>query len=378
MIAVIADDLTGAAELAGISLRFGLTVELAIGDVHATGADVLVVSTDSRSLTADQAVTVNRRCSEQLSAMRPSFVFKKIDSVLRGHIVEELVAQMDVFCGTAALVVPANPSMGRTIRDGQYFINDRGIDETGFAGDPEFPVSSSSVVKMLKSQGVFVRKPGEKLPGEGIVVGETANSPDVEKWAAISDEGGHLLAGAGDFYTALLNKRFKERSPEPVQLESPVLYVCGTAYGDSVALVKEISNRTQTVHFIGKEMILQPENEYPGWLSACGETLSRGKLVIAFNPGQVPAEVDPAELRRVMARWAARVVSACTVRELFIEGGATATALLQELGLDHLKPVNELQRGVVRMKSENLFISVKPGSYGMPGQIRQIFLPDPV
>jgi uncharacterized protein YgbK (DUF1537 family) len=50
MIAVIADDFTGAAELAGISLRYGLKVELCVGKVEYKNADVLVVSTDSRSL----------------------------------------------------------------------------------------------------------------------------------------------------------------------------------------------------------------------------------------------------------------------------------------------------------------------------------------
>jgi uncharacterized protein YgbK (DUF1537 family) len=50
MIAVIADDFTGAAELAGISLRYGLTVSVCLHDEISTDADVLIISTDSRSL----------------------------------------------------------------------------------------------------------------------------------------------------------------------------------------------------------------------------------------------------------------------------------------------------------------------------------------
>ena len=61
------------------------------------------------------------------------------------------------------------------------------------------------------------------------------------------------------------------------------------------------------------------------------------------------------------------------IKEVFIEGGSTAAAILQELNIKGLKPVNELQRGVVRMKADDLFITVKPGSYQLPGEITNIY-----
>ena len=56
MIAVIADDFTGAAELAGICLRYGLAVELCVAEVQYNNADVLIISTDSRSLGKEAAL----------------------------------------------------------------------------------------------------------------------------------------------------------------------------------------------------------------------------------------------------------------------------------------------------------------------------------
>ena len=61
MIAVIADDFTGAAELAGISLRYGLSVEVFLNNVTATDADVIVVCTDSRSLNNTNAKEVTAK-----------------------------------------------------------------------------------------------------------------------------------------------------------------------------------------------------------------------------------------------------------------------------------------------------------------------------
>ena len=45
------------------------------------------------------------------------------------------------------------------------------------------------------------------------------------------------------------------------------------------------------------------------------------------------------------------------------------TAILEELKISKLTPVNELQRGVVRMKAIDLLITVKPGSYQLPEEL---------
>ena len=68
-----------------------------------------------------------------------------------------------------------------------------------------------------------------------------------------------------------------------------------------------------------------------------------------------------------------KIVEENEVKEIFIEGGSTAAAILKELRIEKLYVVNELQRGVVRMKAGDLFITVKPGSYKMPEQIKDLY-----
>jgi uncharacterized protein YgbK (DUF1537 family) len=75
----------------------------------------------------------------------------------------------------------------------------------------------------------------------------------------------------------------------------------------------------------------------------------------------------------MMAKTVKLVVERNVIKELFIEGGSTATAVLQELNIRHLSPVNELKRGVVRMKAGDLYITVKPGSYELPEEIKELF-----
>ena len=55
MIAVIADDFTGAAEIGGIGLKYGLNVIIETKVQEVSEADLLVIATDTRSLSADQA-----------------------------------------------------------------------------------------------------------------------------------------------------------------------------------------------------------------------------------------------------------------------------------------------------------------------------------
>ena len=122
MIAVIADDFTGAAELAGISLRYGLSVEVLLDTVSDSNADVVIVCTDSRSMQKAAAIYCTAEAVEALMDLQPEIVYKKIDSVLRGYVIDEAKVQMELSEKTKALILPANPSLQRTISKGEYFI----------------------------------------------------------------------------------------------------------------------------------------------------------------------------------------------------------------------------------------------------------------
>lgn len=373
MIAVIADDFTGAAELAGISLRYRLNVELYTAGIVATNTDVLIVSTDSRSLNKADALKRTEAVLKSVLQLNPSFIYKKIDSVLRGYVIYELKMQMQMMQKSKAFILPANPSLGRTISNGNYYVQGKLISETGFAADPEFPISHSSVQVILKDETVQVLKHTDALPSNGIVVGEAENETDVQVWAEKLDES-FVLAGAGDFYTALLSKQFKQTNQQQHELQLPFLYVCGTAYDQSVNYIKQVDEKSRTVLYITKQVIENGAND-EAWLQQCKNVLQqKQKAIIAFNNEAIPPDALAVDLRSIMAKAVKTVIEQNKIRELFIEGGSTATAILMELGFNHLSPVNELARGVVRMKAGELFVTVKPGSYALSNEIKQLFI----
>jgi uncharacterized protein YgbK (DUF1537 family) len=361
-IVVIADDFTGAAELAGISLRFGLTVSVCLHDEISTDADVLIISTDSRSLKKKEALKVTAGAVRRVVLLEPDLIYKKIDSVLRGYVLDELKVQMEL-CGLKkAFIVPANPSLGRTIIAGKYFIDGKQINETGFVADPEFPVISSSVNKILDDDSVKVLKHSEPLPSKGIVVGEAKNENDINEWADKLDNS-WVLAGAGDFYTALLGMRYQKQKRHQFHLLQPHLYVCGTSFKERKQLINQISEELNCVAYMGGKID-------QAWITkTAGMIKKNNKAVIAIKE----TSASPLTLRTVMSKAVREILKRKTVKEIFIEGGSTAAAILKELDIKKLLPVNELQRGVVRMKVNGLFITVKPGSYKIPEQIKELY-----
>lgn len=372
MIAVLADDFTGAAELAGICLHYGLKVRVYTGEVKDTDADVIILSTDSRSLSPADAVTVTRHRIQELLRFKPDFIYKKTDSVLRGYVAEELAVQLQEEGKSRVILLPANPSLRRTISNGIYYVNSVPIAQTDFSNDPEFPVTDSAVTRMISTDTATVLKPGDTLPEQGIIIAEATTAADISGWTKAKDDK-TILAGAGDFFTALLNQLYTRRECNGPEVQKPFLYVCGTAYAPSVAFVKK-AEPDGLVAYISKSSLEQPEVLDQPWVYEVGQMMKEeGILILAIDGPSLPKDITPAALRLSMAKSTQWIIRRNIIHELFVEGGATATAVLAELGVHMLEPVAEWQRGVVRMKAENLFITVKPGSYALPPKIVDLF-----
>ena len=127
-IAIIADDLTGAADTGARFAQAGLVTIVALSpEASCPESDVRAISTESRHLAQDQAVTMARLAAERVRvACQPdevAWAYKKIDSTLRGHPGLELAAVMEVLDLERVLVAPAFPAQGRTTVGGQQLVD---------------------------------------------------------------------------------------------------------------------------------------------------------------------------------------------------------------------------------------------------------------
>lgn len=381
MITVIADDFTGAAELAGIALRYHCTVELGTEVNRETKADVFILATDSRSLKEADAVQEMKKHTEALLALQPALIFKKTDSVLRGHILAELTAQLSVTECNRAILVAGNPALGRTIQNGRYFLHDKPIHESSFSHDPDFAITSSAVGDMLRSNGypVYIKKSNDVLPDTGIIVGEVAQVIELEAWATRMDNK-TLAAGAAGFFEALLSlavPRFQavtrldtKRATAQRRGAPKSLFVCGTTFANSRETIQKIHAGGGPVSYMPEEVISAAWNgkyNYVKWANEVVALIKKhGKAIIAIHAGTTGSKSD--ELREKMAGLVHEVLQRSMIQELIIEGGATAWAVIKQSGITQFFPIEELAPGVVRMQTSDpeLFVTVKPGSYWWP------------
>ena len=149
---IIADDLTGAMDTGVGFATMGLDTIITFETKLAPEATVVVISTDSRG---DDPETAYRKVRKEASKLTGLYVYKKIDSTLRGNIGKELKAVMDALGIEKAVVSPAFPTNNRTVVDGELLIGNTPVDRTCFAKDPIFPVTEAHIPTLLRKQGGF-------------------------------------------------------------------------------------------------------------------------------------------------------------------------------------------------------------------------------
>ena len=374
MIAVIADDLTGAAEIAGIALGYGLTFSMHTGpgDVSPS-ADLIIVSTDARSKPLEDALRITQTSLRWLQSLYPRFIFKKTDSLLRGHVREELALQMEMLGLQGVLLIPANPSLGRTIIAGQYLVNGAPLADTSFARDPEFPARSSIVTEILSAAGAVSIGLEDALQTKGIKIGNVGSSSEMHEWASRWTED-QIPAGGGDFFSALLNKFWLPVSVGQLLPSRPLIFVKGTAFGDDAHPVCQAALSNGTAMLITPPMILTEQEAHRPWVQKAVDILmERQMLFVGFDHAAFRNAADPVLMRSQMAVLVDAICAARMPAELFIEGGSTAQAILDRMNVRSTRPVGVWTRGVIRLDTLRSYLTVKPGSYPLPASIIELF-----
>jgi D-threonate/D-erythronate kinase len=379
-IAVIADDLTGAAEIGGVAVRYGLAAEVQTAWIAASEAGVIVIDADTRSLPPQNAAQNAGKLAEQIQTSTVSWVYKKIDSVLRGPVVAEIEAVLDALGKRRALLVPANPSRGRVIRGGCYFIDGEPIDRTDFGKDPEYPARSPDVRRILGTSEVAVLRPQESLPERGIILGEAASVSDVTAWARRLDD--HTLpAGAAEFFARILETRLARKAkqaapPSSGMARGNALFVCGSASAQSRALRHESERRGIPVLFVPKDRRApggSPADLLPASTKAAAAALaSHSQVLLCLDPDSLRDPEGPGTLVNDLLDVVELLIGRGAVDHLYVEGGYTASALIRRLGWTRMKVERELAPGVVSLEVQGKrrrLLTVKPGSYRWPDAV---------
>ncbi|MEZ5431746.1 MAG: four-carbon acid sugar kinase family protein [Verrucomicrobiales bacterium] len=344
MILILADDFSGAAELAGIAANHGLRAEVQTRFDPDSSADVIALDTDTRLLSEAAAGHCVSEVAASLQGVSVSWLFKKTDSVLRGHIRAEIAAILTATGLADCLLIPANPSKGRIIREGRCVIDGVPLEQTVFAHDPEHPRGHSLVAELLGRD-------------DRIRVPDVTSLEDIEREAANLGVG-TLPAGAADFFTALLRRRSAARRPAEALPDDdfPRLCVSGSAAAWDSGRAEEMR---------GRGVVVLPLREPPAeWTDEVERILGcHGSVMMAI--GRPSGELSPAELTRRLVAAALPFADRPGLR-IALEGGATAVAFIKAAGWERLRVLPGGGSGIARLETPTGELWVKPGSYPWP------------
>ena len=155
----IADDYTGASDLANTLTKAGLRTVQTIGvpdELALPDVDAVVVALKSRSIEAEKAVTLSRAADRWLRAQGAGHVLFKICSTFDstdagniGPVTDALVADAD---DPIALVTPAFPETGRTVYQGNLFVGAVPLNESPLKDHPLNPMHDANLVRVLARQ----------------------------------------------------------------------------------------------------------------------------------------------------------------------------------------------------------------------------------
>ena len=226
---LIADDLTGACDAAAPFAKCGIPVKVVLRSEEAViqRNGLTAISTESRDVEPAAATERVSAACNWLARNGVRILYKKIDSVMRGHVVEEIAATLETTGLQRAVVTPAFPEMGRIVVDGKLLL----------PANPAFvPIDLREAFSCL---------PAVQIP-------DAQNAADlaaiVER--ALQGEAGPLLAGSAGLATALasyLAAGICVRGCPPLRLRcDAVLYFIGSPHKITTAQLDYLIAQRQT------------------------------------------------------------------------------------------------------------------------------------
>lgn len=391
MITVLADDITGAAEIAGIAKSYGMetTLEIDTFDSYKTADkdSVAVVATDTRSCTKREArIQVENICRMIRQAREAAggsgiTLFKKTDSVLRGNIGTELLAAMHAMGYSSSLLIAQNPSKGRIIRDGEYLVGGVPLSETMFRYDPEFPATSSTATKLITDCQCRRLPLAEGLSGEGgtVFVADAESYGDILMQLDKADAS-TLIAGGADCFRTLLDRLHVKPSGKPSKASTGQLANTESGYSSNGKQLV-VCGSTQSRHIAAPEVLKamnaiecsMPDDVFDGaapdeWIRQAEDRYHSARmLIIRVGEHELKGADYARRIKAVMAKAVRKLVETEVPARLIIEGGATAYATLSATGWRGFSVWREYAPGVVGMKHGDTEVVVKPGSYPWGG-----------
>jgi uncharacterized protein YgbK (DUF1537 family) len=413
ILGIIADDFTGATDIAGMLVKNGMRTIQTIG-VPAKGTipddvDAVVVALKTRSIAAKDAIAQSLDALKTLQAAGcVRFFFKycsTFDSTDQGNIGPVGDALLDALGGKQAIYCPAFPENARTIFFGHLFVGDLLLSDTHMRHHPLNPMTDSSLVRVLARQtkhkvglvplkqvqagSATLRDALDKLAADGVrhvIVDAVADTDLGIIGEAVGDD---VLVTGGSGVALGLPAAYRRRGLLAHKSGADALPAIG---GSAAVLAGSCSAATlgQIANFKGAHLALDTDAICRGEpvgdkaLAWAKGKLGNGPILLSASdkPEAVKAlqqkygvEKSSHAIESTMAQLAKGLVAA-GVGRLVVAGGETSGAVVGALDVTALRIGPEIDPGVpwtASVGSKPLLLALKSGNFGAPDFFTKAF-----
>jgi 3-dehydrotetronate 4-kinase len=405
----IADDYTGASDLANTLTRQGLRTVQTIGvpsdDLKLPEVDAVVVSLKSRSIEAGEAVARSRDAEKWLRSRGAGHVLFKIcstfDSTDAGNIGPVMDALRDDCGEKIVLVTPAFPETGRTVYQGNLFVGLVPLNESPLKDHPLNPMHDSNLVRVLARQSKTkaglvnlatltrgadaVRARLSELAGQGIgaAIIDAVFDSDLETIGAVAADH-RLSVGASGIGLGLARALVKSgkvkaagaNAASGAAVGGPAACLAGSC---SQATLQQIASAEaiMPVLHLDPDCVVTGQEEARRAVAWAAERVHSGPVLIVSSatPEQVAAlqsrhgrNAAGHAIEQAMADIAESLVDA-GVRRLVVAGGETSGAVVDRLRIPGFLVGEEIAAGVPVLRAVGagrgeMLLALKSGNFG--------------
>ncbi len=407
LLGCIADDFTGATDLANMLVRGGMRTIQTIGvpdSPLADDVDAVVVALKSRTNPSGEAVAQSLAALDWLRKAGAQQVYFKycstFDSTPKGNIGPVTDALMDALGTRFTIACPAFPENGRTIFRGYLYVGDVLLSESGMKDHPLTPMTDASLVRVLQAQtrrkvglvrfdtvaagpvAIRARIAALKAEGVSMAVVDAISDADLAAIGAACEDMPLVTAGSGIGLGLALNARDRGRLGHAAtaaalpRVEGLGAVVSGSC---SIATNGQVEEWARSRPAFRIDALRLSAGE-----PAVDQALAWARDKIAREPVLVYATSKPEEVKAVQATLGveaagklvedalsavAKGLVAMGVRKLVVAGGETSGAVVQALGVRSLRIGPQIDPGVpwtLANGTPPIALALKSGNFGTP------------
>lgn len=408
----IADDFTGATDLANNLVRGGMRCLQVIGvpkeDINLNEIDAVVIALKTRSCPVNEAIADSLKAAAWLRAQGAKQLFFKycstFDSTDKGNIGPVADALLDELEASQTVMVPAFPINGRTVYQGHLFVGDRLLNDSGMQYHPLTPMNDADLVRVLSHQtphkvgltkhivlalgAEATRTQLASLEEQNVrhVICDTLNEQNLEILAEATVQFPLVTGGSGLGQALPAQYRAQgwlDTINEPGRLKPAsghALILSGSCSRATLAQVANFLERYPDSGFALDPLSLAKDDKQ--WKQALAfslENLSRNAPTLIYASAE-PTKVDIAQKTLGRERAGALVEEALSqlaiilvdkgVGRLIVAGGETSGAVTSALGITALHIGEQIDPGVPWTQTQlgnndaPLSLALKSGNFG--------------